>query len=156
MIRQAVPTHEELTHHLTYVVEHADVDGFGVVHFSRYVAVMESAVLHYFEHLGTGLGVLEEHDLHLVVRELVVRYLSPSLYLDQLTFAVHVDRVGPAHLRTGILVTRAPESGAEPVASGRIDWAVVNRVTKEPARFPAPVEDTLRRVQQRPSPISPG
>lgn len=147
MIRETASGSRHHRQQLTYVVEHADIDSAGVVHFSRYAAVMESAVLGYLERVGCGLVELETMGVQPVVRELVIRYLSPAFYGERLAFVVSLDRVGVAHLRTGILVTRAGDASNEPIASGLIDWAIVRRGTKEPSRLPPSLETALRHEE---------
>ncbi|MGR6008041.1 acyl-CoA thioesterase [Bacillus cereus] len=65
-------------------VEHLDTDASGVVHFSRYPSLMETAVLENLDNLKIGMHALESEQLDLVVSEMKIKYLSSAYFLDYL------------------------------------------------------------------------
>lgn len=127
-------------------VEHVDTDAAGVVHFSRYASLMETAALEELERRGTGLGVFEAQGLELRVRELRISYRGAARFRDGLLLVPSLENVGPASLKVVVKVYR-DGSGPEPLllASGSLDLAVVNRESGGPVCIP----ETLKAVLQQ-------
>jgi acyl-CoA thioester hydrolase len=131
-------------------VEHVDTDAAGVVHFSRYASLMETAALDELEHRGVGLGVFEAQGLELRVRDLRVTYRNAARFRDGLLLVPALENVGPASLKVVVKVYREG-TGPEPLllASGSLDLAVVNHESGAPVCIP---ENLKAALQQAPSP----
>ncbi|MFD5568860.1 acyl-CoA thioesterase [Streptomyces cadmiisoli] len=111
-------------------VEHSDTDAYGVVHFARYPAMQETALLDNLERLGVGLAVLAEEGLGLIVVEARTRYHAPARYPDELTLEPVVGHLGIARARIDTLIRRTTD-GAE-LASGSLVVALTDRLTGAP------------------------
>ncbi|WP_249998259.1 thioesterase family protein [Actinoplanes sp. M2I2] len=111
-------------------VEHADTDASGVVHFARYPALQETALLANLERLGVGLGVLASAGFDLVVTEATTRYLAPARYPDELNLEPVVGRLSVARARIDTTVRRTTD-GAE-LATGSLVVALTDRATGAP------------------------
>lgn len=117
-------------------VEHADTDASGVVHFARYPALQETALLDNLERLGVGLGVLAAAGFDLVVTEARTRYHSPARYPDELSLEPVVGHLGAALVRIDTTIRRIADDAA--LATGSLLVAVADRTTGAPcALFPA-------------------
>lgn len=131
---------------LRHRVEHVDTDASGIVHFSRYASLLETAALEELERRGAGLGVFEAQGFELRVRELRISYRAAARFRDGLMLVPGLEHVGPASLKLGVKVYRE-DAGPEPVllASGSLDMAVVNRESGGPVCIP----ETLRAALQQ-------
>ncbi|MEU4580352.1 acyl-CoA thioesterase [Nonomuraea sp. NPDC023979] len=117
-------------------VEHADTDASGVMHFARYPALLEVALLANLERLGVGLGVLAREGYDLVITEATTRYRAPARYPDELSLRPVVGHLGAARARVDTTIQRAAD-GAE-LAIGSLVVALTDRVTGAPrALLPA-------------------
>ncbi|AKQ67322.1 4-hydroxybenzoyl-CoA thioesterase family active site protein [Myxococcus hansupus] len=127
-------------------VEHVDTDASGVVHFSRYASLLETAALETLERRGTGLEVLEGQGLDLRVRELRIQYRAAARFQDWLRLEARLEHVGPASLKLGVSVYREG-TASEPLllAAGSLDMAVVNRESGEPTCIPPTLSAALKR-----------
>lgn len=132
---------------LRHRVEHVDTDAAGVVHFSRYASLMETAALEELERRGAGLGVFEAQGLELRVRELRISYRGAARFRDELRLVPVVENVGPASLKVVVKVHREG-SGSEPLllAQGSLDLAVVNRESGGPVCIPETFKTALQPV----------
>jgi acyl-CoA thioester hydrolase len=92
-------------------VEHVDTDAAGVVHFSRHLSLMETAVLDALEERGVGLSDLEVHGTGLAVVQVTARYRQAARYRDIVAGAVTIEHVGAASFRAAVTLTR-PGPGA--------------------------------------------
>ncbi|ADO70561.1 acyl-CoA thioesterase [Stigmatella aurantiaca] len=128
-------------------VEHVDTDASGVVHFSRYASMLETAGLEELERRGAGLDVLSLQGLDLRVRELRVSYRAAARFQDWLLLVPAVEHVGPASLKLGVKLYREG-SGPEPLllAFGSLDMAVVNRENGVPACLPPSLSSALKQA----------
>ncbi|MCY1045735.1 acyl-CoA thioesterase [Corallococcus sp. bb12-1] len=145
MTEAAVPL-PEVPPSLRRRVEHVDTDASGVVHFSRYASLLETAGLEELERRGAGLEVLSAQGLDLRVRELRVSYRAPARFQDWLLMVPTVDHVGPASLKLGVKLYR---EGPEPLllAFGSLDFAVVTRENGVPACLPPSLSSALKQAQ---------
>ncbi|MCP3061171.1 acyl-CoA thioesterase [Myxococcus sp. K38C18041901] len=127
-------------------VEHVDTDASGVVHFSRYASLLETAALEELERRGSDLVKLEGQGLDLRVRELRIRYREAARFQDWLRLEARLEHVGPASLKLGVAVYREGPA-PEPVllASGSLDLAVVNRESGDPTCLPPNLSSALER-----------
>lgn len=131
---------------LSRTVEHIDTDASGVVHFSRYASLLETAVLENLELLGCGLSEIESGGLDLAVAELGMRYVAPARYADHLRIRAAVEHVGAAQCRvTGTVHRCAPHSDEETlVARGNLVLCVVRRADGAPTALPIALRSALR------------
>ncbi|WP_164002922.1 acyl-CoA thioesterase [Pyxidicoccus caerfyrddinensis] len=132
---------------LRHRVEHVDTDASGVVHFSRYASLLETAALEELERKGSGLGALEGQGLDLRVRELRISYRAAARFQDWLRLVASLEHVGPASLKLGVKVYREGQE-PEPVllASGSLDMAVVNRASGGPSCIPQTLSAVLKQT----------
>jgi acyl-CoA thioester hydrolase len=124
-------------------VEHVDTDASGVMHFSRYASLSETAALEKLEELGAGLEVFQEFGLDLRVHELRIKYFAPAYFRDDILLEGAIAHLGPARIRLTVRILR--ESGeTEPLllAISNLELAVVDRQRVQPV----PIPDTLRSL----------
>lgn len=124
-------------------VEHADIDAFGVVHFSKYAAFMEEALLDHMEGFGAGLKEVYAHGIELRVRELQVRYLSAARYRDSLRFVTELERLGAVFVRMQVHIFR-DDPEAEMLARGLLDIAFVDKSSGKPTPLPESLAKRIR------------
>jgi YbgC/YbaW family acyl-CoA thioester hydrolase len=117
-------------------VEHCDTDSYGVVHFSRYPAVMETAALKVLEELGAGLEHLRHGGIELRVRELKVRYKAAARYGDILLMQAELGHVAPAHVRVVVQAYLDTPNGRELVAEAELNIVFVDATTGRPTAIP--------------------
>ncbi|MBN1203851.1 MAG: thioesterase family protein [Myxococcaceae bacterium] len=129
-------------------VEHVDTDASGIVHFSRYASLIETAALEELDRLGAGLHVFNEAGLELRVRELRITYRAAAHFRDRLAMTARIEHVGPASLRLSVQIHREQE-GAEPplLVSGALDFAVVNLGQGVPQCIPGPLKSLLTSIK---------
>lgn len=120
-------------------VEHVDVDSFGVVHFSRYVSLFETAVLELMSVRGVTLASLLDDGLELRVVELQVKYRRPALFGEVLTFGARVRQFSAATVTFEVTAERASAGTPEAVVSGTLKMAFVRRGDGAPVQVPASV-----------------
>ncbi|ONI87066.1 hypothetical protein ALI144C_09895 [Actinosynnema sp. ALI-1.44] len=123
------------------MVEHVDTDASGVVHFSRYASLMETALLDNLERLGAGIDVLARDGAELVVTELTIRYRAPARYPDELSLETAVNHVGAARVRIDSTVRR-PVDDVE-LAVGTLVLGLVDRATGTPRVLTSALHDVL-------------
>jgi acyl-CoA thioester hydrolase len=132
---------------LRHRVEHVDTDASGVVHFSRYASLVETAVLEELERRGAGLDALERQGLDLRVRDLRISYRSAARFRDGLLLVPGLEHVGPASLKVSVKIYR---EGSEPepvlLTVGSLDMAVVNRESGGPACMPEELRAALKQA----------
>lgn len=111
-------------------VEHADTDASGVVHFARYPALQETALLENLERLGVGLDVLAAAGFDLVVTEATTKYRSPARYPDELRMVPVVGHLGAARARIDVTIRRGADDAE--LATGTLVVALTDRTTGAP------------------------
>lgn len=123
-------------------IEHVDTDAAGVVHFTRYLSLLESAVLENLDRLGIGLAAFAEMGYDLVVTETRLRHHAGARFLDHVSAEVTVGHLGPASFRMSGIV-RGP---AGDLATGTLVFGVVDahgHPTTVPARLAAALKELL-------------
>jgi acyl-CoA thioesterase FadM len=124
-------------------VEHCDTDASGVVHFARYPALLETALLVNLERLGVGLDALARDGHDLVVVEATTRYRSPARHPDELSLEPAVGHLGAARFRIDTTVRRAGD-GTE-LASGSLVLALTDRASGAPRALTPALHTVLER-----------
>ena len=128
-------------------IEHVDTDASGVVHFSRYVSLMESVVLDHLEDNGAGLSVLAGLGADLAVTELQVRYRRPVVYRDTIAGDAVVEHVGGARFRVAATLLREePDGSCTELASGVLTFAAVHPTTGGAVPLPPAIRHTLKGI----------
>ncbi|MFD4030706.1 acyl-CoA thioesterase [Streptomyces sp. NPDC058637] len=128
-------------------IEHVDTDASGVVHFSRYVSLLETFVLDHFEEHGAGLARIAELGADLAVTELTVRYRRPGAYRDPIAGEVVVEHVGAARIRVAASLLREETDGTRTeLASGILTFAAVHPTAGGPVPLPPAVRHTLKGI----------
>ncbi|HZB49110.1 MAG TPA: thioesterase family protein [Mycobacteriales bacterium] len=128
-------------------VEHVDTDAGGVVHFSRYASLLETAVLDNFERLGVGVRRLERDGLELAVAELRMNYFAPARFFDQLRIQLKVDRVGGASCTLSGTVHSGQDCTGAVLAAGELVICVVDREAGTATALPGELRRVLRTCQ---------
>jgi acyl-CoA thioester hydrolase len=124
-------------------VEHVDTDASGVVHFSRYVSLMETVVLEFLEEREAGLGALAELGVDLAVTQLQVSYSRPMTYRDVVVGTANVEHVGGAKFRATAVLSREPDAV---LATGSLTFAAVDPATGGAVPLPAALRQTLKGI----------
>jgi acyl-CoA thioester hydrolase len=127
-------------------VEHVDTDASGVVHFTRYPSLMETAVLENLAGRGIGADELGVEGLDLVLTDLSMRYLAPASFLDPLTAEVALAHLGFARFRMSGVVSREEDlrGTAKPLATGVLVFGVVDRASRTARALPECLRAVLR------------
>jgi YbgC/YbaW family acyl-CoA thioester hydrolase len=122
------------------IVEFADTDMAGIVHFANFFRFMEAAEHAYLR--ACGLSVFHVFDGQTVTFPRVgasCDYLRPARFTDVLEVEVAVAHVG----RTSVRYAFTFHKGDEVIARGQIT-AVMCRVREDHALEPFPVPDPVR------------
>jgi acyl-CoA thioester hydrolase len=122
------------------LVEFADTDMAGIVHFAEFFRYMEAAEHAYLR--GCGVGVFHDWEGHRLTFPRVSAscdYVSPARFGDELTIEVSVERLG----RTSIRYAFAIRKGDQQLATGQVT-AVLCRVRDDHTLEPFPFPDALR------------
>ncbi|WP_328603290.1 acyl-CoA thioesterase [Amycolatopsis sp. NBC_00345] len=122
-------------------IEHIDTDAAGVVHFTRYLSLLESAVLENLDRLGIGLAALAENGTSLVVVESRLRHQASARFLDDVGIDVSVSHLGAASLRISGTVS-GPHG---PLATGTLAFGFVD-TQGSPAVIPARIATVLKEL----------
>ncbi|MFC4465246.1 acyl-CoA thioesterase [Streptomyces xiangluensis] len=135
----------------SHVVEHVDTDDSGVMHFSRFLSLVETATLRGFHELGCGIAHMRAQKKDLVVSEAHTRYYVPAKFLDRLEVVVHMEHVGAAQLRIAGAVSRDKGDGDRPVLLARTNLVLglVDADTGRASVIPPRVKAVLAAVPER-------
>jgi acyl-CoA thioester hydrolase len=137
-------------------VEHVDTDASGVVHFTRYASLLESAILENLEWLGVGVRKLGELGKELAVTELRMNYVASARFFDQVSVTTRVERVGGASCQiAGDLHRVSKESTSDEsvpaetlLASGSLVLCVVDSAAGTASPLPAEFRRALRERRE--------
>ncbi|MDF5755758.1 thioesterase family protein [Spongiactinospora sp. TRM90649] len=134
-------------------VEHVDTDAAGVVHFTRYASLIETALLENLEELGVGTHLLSARALEPAVTELRMTYRAAARFPDLLVVRVDVDHVAGETCGVSGTVHRV-ENGAAGgetlLATGGLVLGVVRAGDGAPAVLPDTFRAALRaRMEDR-------
>ncbi|GAA3841027.1 hypothetical protein GCM10022226_74350 [Sphaerisporangium flaviroseum] len=126
-------------------IEHVDTDASGVVHFSRHVSLMETAVLELLEEHGAGPAALAGHGVELAITELRVRYHRSCAYRDVVLGEPVVEHVGGARFRTRVTLFRLDAGRARTdLTTGELVFAAVDHGLGRAVPLPPAVRQTLK------------
>ncbi|GAA3167256.1 MULTISPECIES: acyl-CoA thioesterase [Streptomyces] len=128
-------------------IEHVDTDATGIVHFSRYTSLMETAGTEHLEAHGAGLTAFAAAGVDVVAADLRVTYLNSAVYRDVIVADTRVDHVGAAWFALAVGLLRAEEDGSRtPLVTGHLVFAAVDPDTRRAVPLPAPLRQTLRGI----------
>ncbi len=128
-------------------VEHVDTDATGIVHFSRYTSLIETAGTEYLEAYGAGLTAFTAAGVDLVAAELQVTYLNSAVHRDVVVGDTRVEHVGAAWFTLAVSLLREEGDGTRtPLVSGHLVYAAVDPDTRRPVPLPAPLRHALRGI----------
>ncbi|MFO0841811.1 MAG: thioesterase family protein [Gemmataceae bacterium] len=122
------------------IVEFADTDMAGIVHFAEFFRYLEAAEHAYLR--GCGVNVFLDWEGQRLTFPRVSAscdYVHPARFGDELTIEVSIDRLGRTSARYAFTVLK----GTELVAKGQIT-AVLCRVRDDRSLEPFPFPDALR------------
>ncbi|MFB6534937.1 acyl-CoA thioesterase [Streptomyces noursei] len=128
-------------------IEHVDTDATGIVHFSRFASLMETAGTEHLEAHHAGLTAFSAAGVDLVATDLRVTYLNSAVYRDVIVADTRVDHVGAAWFGLAVRLLRAEPDGLRtPLVTGDLAFAAVDPGTRRPVPLPAPLRQTLRGI----------
>ncbi|MER8099290.1 thioesterase family protein [Kitasatospora sp. NPDC094016] len=128
-------------------VEHVDTDATGIVHFSRYTSLMETAGTEHLEAHDAGLTAFSAANVDLVVTDLRVTYLNSAVYRDVIIGDTRVDHVGAAWFALAVRLLREEQDGTRtPLVAGDLVFAAVAPDTRRAVPLPAPLRQALRGI----------
>ncbi|MFJ7277886.1 acyl-CoA thioesterase [Kitasatospora sp. NPDC098663] len=128
-------------------VEHVDTDATGIVHFSRYTSLMETAGTEHLEAHDAGLTAFSAANVDLVVADLRVTYLNSAVYRDVIIGDTRVDHVGAAWFALAVRLLREEQDGTRtPLVAGDLVFAAVAPDTRRAVPLPAPLRQALRGI----------
>jgi YbgC/YbaW family acyl-CoA thioester hydrolase len=120
------------------LVEHCDVDGYGVVHFARYAAFSETVALALFEKIGLGLRKLQAAGIELRIRHLDLRYRAAAGFSDDLVLHSKIGKIGIAHVEVTVRISRENATDeAVTMVDGKLDFAFVGAETGTVMQVPS-------------------
>ncbi|MEU7476670.1 thioesterase family protein [Lentzea sp. NPDC042327] len=126
-------------------IEHVDTDATGIVHFSRYTSLMETAGTEYLEEHGAGLTAFTATGIDVVLTDLRVRYLASAVHRDRIVGEARVAQAGAARLRLAVTLSREEPGGARtPLVSGELTFGAVDPATRHPVPLPPPIRAILK------------
>ncbi|MFE7611092.1 acyl-CoA thioesterase [Streptomyces celluloflavus] len=128
-------------------VEHVDTDATGIVHFSRYTSLMETAGTEHLEAHGAGLTAFGAAGVDLVAADLRVTYLHSAVYRDVIVADTRVGHVGAAWFTLAVNLLREEGDGDRtPLVTGALAFAAVDPDTRRAVPLPAPLRQALRGI----------
>ena len=124
-------------------VEHVDLDAYGVVHFSRYAAFCETAVLEMLECLGNGVTSLERRGLELRVRELKLRYATPARMREDLLVSLEAPQISEVRMRMNVHIASRGTVNVNCIAYGYLELVLVDSRSGQPVLIPEDIRCAL-------------
>ncbi|MGV8991868.1 MAG: tol-pal system-associated acyl-CoA thioesterase [Thiobacillus sp.] len=117
-----------------------DTDAGGVVYYANYLKFMERARSEWLRTLGFEQDELRSSaGVMFVVRQVVVDYLSPARFNDEIHVDVSVHEVGRASLSVKQTLTRGPTR----LVSAQVRLACVDASHFKPVKIPSPILQAL-------------
>lgn len=143
-----VPTHFHFTHRR--LVEFAETDLAGIMHFSNYLRFVESAEHAFFRALGCGVLTTDGATHHGWPRiDLTCRYFSPARFEQTLEVGLRLAEIRTSGLSYGFWIFHAGAPHRTLLAAGStaIVHASFNPATG--AMRKAPIPSAVRRALER-------
>src|SRR5258707_278686 len=122
-------------------VYYEDTDAGGVVYYANYLKFMERARTEWLRALGFELSDLaHEHNVVFVVRSLMIDYLLPARFNEELDVAVELALVRGSQIEVAQAITRSSQT----LVTANVRLACVNTRSFRPARIPGHILEKLR------------
>ncbi|HKC64869.1 MAG TPA: thioesterase family protein [Pyrinomonadaceae bacterium] len=136
MIRLLPKTHETTSPTVKMRVEHVDIDSYGIVHFSRYSSLLETAILELLSRSSLSLELLMAQGLEPRISELSIKFRQAATYGDVLTFVARAIKQSPARITFEVIGTCDTAQEQNVVVIGYLTMAVVRRDNGAPRELP--------------------
>ncbi len=134
--------------HFTHrrLVEFADTDLAGIMHFSNFFRFVESAEHAFFRSLGFRVHTANGSEHHGWPRlEVTCKYLKPARFEQTLEVGLRIDEIRTSSLRYSFSIFVAGERGQGPVATGACSIIHVELDTKSHQIRKAPIPPALKK-----------
>lgn len=142
-----VPSRFHFTHHR--LVEFADTDLAGIMHFANFFRFVESAEHAFFRSLGFRVHTAEGHEHQGWPRlEVTCQYLKPARFEETLEIGLRVSELRNSSLTYGFWVF-GPGEGRPLVAKGSCSIIHVALDTKAHQLRKAPIPAALRHALEK-------
>lgn len=129
----------------TRIVEFADTDMAGIVHFARFFHYMEAAEHAYLRACGLSVfGTWQEQTITFPRVSASCDYLKPARFEDVLDIEVTVGRIGRTSVQYQVVFTR----GGDLLARGQLT-AVLCRVREDHGLEAMAIPDGIREALER-------
>jgi acyl-CoA thioester hydrolase len=117
-----------------------DTDAGGVVYYANYLKFMERARSEWLRSFGFEQDALrDESGVVFVVRRVVIDYLAPARFNDQLDVSVGLHEMG----RASLSVRQELMRGSDCLAKAEVTLACVDAPGFKPVKIPAPILQAL-------------
>lgn len=117
-------------------VEHVDIDSYGIVHFSRYASLLETATLELLSRSSLSLELLMAQGLEPRISELSIKYRQAATYGDVLTLEARAIKQSPFRITFEVIGTCDTAQEQNVVVIGNLTMAVVRRDNGAPTELP--------------------
>jgi len=144
----SIPERFHFTHRR--LVEFADTDLAGIMHFANFLRFVESAEHAFFRSLGFRVHVAGGAGQHGWPRlEVSCKYFKPARFEETLEICLHLEEIRTSSLRYGFWIFVADHPDRAPLAAG--SCAIVHVALDGHARamHKAPIPADLRRQLER-------
>jgi len=125
-------------------VRFAETDAQGIAHNASYLVWYEVARIEYLARFRDGYRTIQAEGYEALTTESHVRYLKPVFFDDRLVVNARVVDVRGARFRFEYVLAR----GADVVADGWTQHALVARETLRPTRFPGWLAEAISGVER--------
>jgi YbgC/YbaW family acyl-CoA thioester hydrolase len=140
-----VPAHFHFTHRR--LVEFADTDLAGIVHFANFLRFVESAEHAFFRSLGFRVHTADGHEHQGWPRlEVTCKYLKPARFEEPLDIALRVAEIRTSSLTYGFWIFGPDTAGRHLLATGACTIIHVALDTKTHQIRKAPIPAGLRHA----------
>lgn len=125
----------------TLRVRSYELDSFGHVNNAVYFNYLEEARSEFLKQIGLSFDDFTRLNVHLVIVEAQVHYLSPAVYGDEIEVAGEFTDVKAASLTITYRLTE--KASGRRIATARTRGAFVDAATGRPVRAPRAFRDAL-------------
>lgn len=128
--------------YIEYEIEHVDTDASGVVHFSRYASLMETAFLRVMRYYNIAHDFLRDKTIDLRVVHVEISYVDSLYFSDEIIIKVKVDALGQCQCVVSAQIFRENQL----VAHGKIRFAFVDWQKGTVIRCPDSIYKKLENI----------
>lgn len=142
-----VPAQFHFTHHR--LVEFADTDLAGIVHFANFLRYVESAEHAFFRSLGFRVHTTDGHEHQGWPRlEVNCKYLKPARFEETLAISLRIAELRTSSLTYGFWIFGPEAAGRQLLATGSCSIIHVALDTKAQQLRKAPIPAALRHAME--------